>query len=131
MADHVENNNRLVRSQRQLVLLGAPSPAAGFPDRASLAPPRPQPCARNRARARGAAERRPAPRKGSAKGNGGVHPRLRERERRGAPHLEAKSAGPGGGPTARSFAADSQECATGTQTLIASRGAPACPQDQL
>ena len=76
-ADHVENNNSLVRGQRQLVLLGAPSPAAGFPDRASPAPPRSPPCAPDRARACGTAERRPAPREGSAEGNGGTHPRLR------------------------------------------------------
>lgn len=131
MADHVENNNSLVWSQRQLVLLGAPSSAAGFPARASRAPPRPRPSAPDRARGCGAAERRPAPGKGSVKGNGGVHPMLRERERRGAPGLGANSAGPGGGRAARSFAAGSQECATATQALRAVRGPLACPRDEL
>ncbi|XP_040319655.1 pupal cuticle protein 36-like [Herpailurus yagouaroundi] len=114
VADHVENNNSLVWSQRQLVLLGAPSSASGFPGSASRAPPSPPPSAPDRARACGAAEKRPAPGKGSTKGNGGVHPRLREREWRGAPGLEANSAGPGGGRAARSFAAGSQECAAAT-----------------
>lgn len=130
-ADHVENNNSLVRGQRQLVLLGAPSPAAGFPDRASPAPPRPPPCAPDRARACGVAERRPAPREGSAEGNGGAHPRLRERERRGAPRLGPNSAGPRGGPAARSSAAVSQEWSTGPQGQTASGGALACPLDAL
>lgn len=130
-ADHVENNNSLVRGQRQLVLLGAPSPAAGFPDRASPAPPHPPPCAPDRARACGVAERRPAPREGSAEGNGGAHPRLRERERRGAPRLGPNSAGPRGGPAARSSAAVSQEWSTGPQGQTASGGALACPLDAL
>ncbi|CAD7684819.1 unnamed protein product [Nyctereutes procyonoides] len=131
VADHVENNNSLVWSQRQLVLLGAPSSAAGFPERASRAPPSPRPSAPDRARACGAAEGRPAPGKGSAKGNGGAHPMLREREWRGAPGLGANSAGSGGGHAARSFAAGGQECATAAHALSAVWGALACPQDEL
>ncbi|XP_064130868.1 uncharacterized protein LOC135228487 [Loxodonta africana] len=121
-ADHVENNNSLVRSQRQLVLLRAPSLAAGFPDRASPAPLLGQRCTRDEARGRGAAERRPAPREGSAKGNGVEHPRLRERERRGAPHLDTNSAVLEGGPTTRSLAALSQKYATDTGALAGPRG---------
>lgn len=130
-ADHVENNNSLVRGRRQLVLLEAPSPAAGFPDPASPAPLCPSLCTPDMVRARGAMERRPAPREGSLEGNGGAHPRLRERERRGAPRLRPNSAGPQGGSAARSSAADSQECSTGPQAQIASRGPRACPLDGL
>nr|XP_026266693.1 protein SPT2 homolog [Urocitellus parryii] len=69
-ADRVENNNSLVRGQRRLVLLGVPFPAAGCPHRVPTAPPRAQPCAPDSVRARGTAQRRPAPRMRSAEGPG-------------------------------------------------------------
>lgn len=84
-ADHVENNNSLVRSQLRLVFFGAPSRAAGFPDRASPGTLYLHTYAPDRARAQGAAKRHPAPRKGLALGNERVHPRLWARERRGEP----------------------------------------------
>lgn len=79
VADHVENNNSLGPGQRQLVLLGAPSAATGSLARGSRTRMHPRQCALARVRARCAAQRRPAPRKGSAEGHRGVYPRLRER----------------------------------------------------
>ncbi|XP_029334086.1 uncharacterized protein LOC115031288 [Mus caroli] len=66
VADHVENNNSLGPGQRQLVLLGAPSAATGSSARGSRARLHPQQCALDSIRARCAAQRRPAPRTGSA-----------------------------------------------------------------
>ncbi|EDK99238.1 mCG1036659, partial [Mus musculus] len=60
------NNNSLGPVQRQLVLLGAPSAATGSSARGSRARLHPQQCALDSIRARCAAQRRPAPRTGSA-----------------------------------------------------------------
>ncbi|XP_073899001.1 uncharacterized protein [Castor canadensis] len=115
MADHVENNNSLGRGQRQLVLLGAPSAAAGSLARASLAPPRPQPCALDWARAPGAAERRPASRTGAARGHREARPWAAGVRSRGASRLGANSAGPGRGTKAPSLGGGSRECAPSTR----------------
>ncbi|KAG3295198.1 5-hydroxymethylcytosine (hmC) binding, ES cell-specific [Ictidomys tridecemlineatus] len=130
-ADRVENNNSLVRGQRRLVLLGVPFPAAGCPHGVPTAPPRPQPCAPDSVRAPGTAQRRPAPRMRSAEGPGEVHPRLRERSRRGAPRLGADNGDPRGGPASRSSADDAQEGAT-RHRVLAGPGRPQIgPQDAL
>ncbi|MEJ1279664.1 hypothetical protein NN561_010598 [Cricetulus griseus] len=90
-ADHVENNNSLGPGQRQLVLLGVPSAAAGSSARGFRARVHPQQCTLAGVRARCAAQRQPAPRRGSAKGHRSVYPRLQERGGGGRPVWERLS----------------------------------------